>query len=151
MYELKKTQLLPVSMEKAWDFFSSPHNLSVITPPEMEFKILTTNLPDPIAEGMEIDYRVRPLLRIPMRWKSRLCEIENGFSFTDIQLKGPYSFWYHKHTFTPVGDKVLMTDSIKYKLPLGILGRWMHTLFVRKKLESIFEYRYKKLEQLFTK
>lgn len=149
IHEFKVEQHLPISLEKAWEFFSSPTNLSLITPPEMEFKILTKDLKKEIFEGMEIDYRVRPIFRIPMKWKTRLCKIENNYTFTDIQLKGPYSIWEHTHTFVKTEKGVQMTDVIRYKIPLGFLGNWMNSLFVRKKVENIFNFRRQKLEKLF--
>jgi len=149
IHHYKTEQQLPISIEEAWDFFSSPKNLSAITPPEMEFKILTKDLNKDIFEGMEIDYRVRPLLRIPMKWKTRLCQIDTKKSFTDIQLKGPYSIWEHTHTFEKNANGILMKDVIKYKVPMGIFGNWLNSLFIRKKIENIFNYRKETLEKIF--
>lgn len=151
IHEYKVQQTLPISLELAWDFFSSPKNLSVITPPEMDFKILTPELMEDIYEGMEIDYRVRPVFGIPMKWKTRLCKIENKKSFTDIQLKGPYSIWEHTHTFEKLENGILMVDVIRYKIPLGIFGNWLNSLFIRKKIKNIFDYRRETLEKLFKK
>jgi ligand-binding SRPBCC domain-containing protein len=149
IHEYEVEQKLPISLEMAWDFFSSPKNLSTITPPEMEFRILTENLKDEIHEGMEIDYKVRPLLRIPMKWKTRICKIEDKKTFTDIQLKGPYTIWEHTHHFQTCEDGILMRDYIRYKIPMGIIGHWMNSLFIRKKIKSIFDFRKETLEKLF--
>lgn len=149
IHEYSTHQLLPINIELAWDFFSSPKNLAIITPPEMEFKILSKDLKSEIFNGMEIDYRVRPLFGIPLKWKTGICNVESKKTFTDLQLKGPYSIWEHTHTFEIRENGILMKDVIRYKVPMGFLGNWMNTLFIRKKIEKIFEYRRETLEKLF--
>ncbi|MNI12965.1 hypothetical protein D3C81_1326940 [compost metagenome] len=75
--------------------------------------------------------------------------MEKNKSFTDFQLKGPYAYWNHFHEFIPNEKGVLVKDRIDYELPLGILGTIVHGVFVKKKLEQIFDYRYQVLEKLF--
>jgi ligand-binding SRPBCC domain-containing protein len=151
MHQYTAQQLLPMSLEEAWDFFSSPKNLSKITPPEMKFKILNQNLPQDVHEGMLIDYSVRPLWNIPMRWQTKIEKVEKLKSFTDSQLKGPYKVWQHTHTFTAVANGVLMNDVVLYKLPFGFIGRLVHSLIVKNKVAEIFEFRTQTLKQLFAK
>ena len=142
-------QFLPVTIEKAWDFFSSAKNLSLITPPAMDFKIVSDLADAPVYEGMLIDYTVRPLLGIKVRWQTEICKVQKPLFFTDRQVKGPYKLWEHTHTFTIQPNGVLMKDEVRYRLPLGILGGLMNQLVVRKKLEEIFRYREKTLLKLF--
>lgn len=148
-YTFKSEQLLPIDIEHAWNFFSSPGNLAKITPPEMEFRILTKLDGKDIYEGMHIEYIVRPLFGIPMRWKTEIGPTERLHSFMDKQIKGPYKVWEHTHTFTEVEGGVLMKDVVYYELPMGFLGDIAHRLLVRKKIEKIFEYRTKVLNSLF--
>lgn len=133
----------------AWAFFSSSKNLSKITPKEMNFVVLTNLSDDEIYPGMEIDYTVSPLLGIPMKWKTLITHVEFQKSFTDFQKKGPYKYWKHFHEFVPNEKGVLMKDTVNYELPMGILGSIAHRLFVKKKLEDIFNYRYRVLENSF--
>jgi len=100
-------------------------------------------------EGMEINYTVSPVLRIPMKWKTRITQVEDLKSFTDFQEKGPYKYWNHYHEFIPNEEGVLMKDTIDYELPFGILGKIAHSMFVRKKLENIFAFRNKVTDDLF--
>ncbi|MFZ1704045.1 MAG: SRPBCC family protein [Saprospiraceae bacterium] len=150
MYQYKTEQWLPISIEEAWRFFSSPQNLSTITPPEMEFKILS-NPESKIYEGMRIDYRVRPILGIPMYWQTEISHVQNEKHFVDKQLKGPYKKWEHTHTFTEKNGGVLVEDEIRYALPFSFIGRITHELFVRKKIENIFNFRKNILTQIFIK
>lgn len=150
MYQYKTEHWLPISIEEAWQFFSSPANLAVITPPEMDFKILST-IGNDIYEGMIIDYKVKPLLGIAVKWQTEICKVERGKYFTDKQLKGPYKVWEHTHSFIESNGGVLMKDVINYQLPFSFIGSIAHWLFVRKKIENIFNFRKNKLNKIFTK
>ena len=96
-----------------------------------------------------VDYYVSPLLGIKMSWQTEITETNFQKSFTDFQKKGPYKLWNHRHEFTENDNGVLMKDTIDYELPMGFLGEWAHKLFVRNKLEHIFEYRRVILEKMF--
>jgi ligand-binding SRPBCC domain-containing protein len=106
---------------------------------------------EPIYEGMEIDYIVSPLLKIPMKWKTKITEVEFQKNFTDLQAKGPYKYWSHFHELEANDKGVLVKDTVNYEMPFGILGIIAHKLIVKKKLESIFNYRYQILENKFNK
>lgn len=148
MYQLKRTQLVKTDLKTCWDFFSSPTNLSVITPDYMRFRVLTEQ-PAVMYEGLMIAYKVSPVLGIPLGWITEITHVEPGKYFVDEQRKGPYKIWHHEHHFEETAEGVLMTDIVSYTLPLGWLGKLAHVLFVRKQLEMIFDYRYRKVEALF--
>jgi ligand-binding SRPBCC domain-containing protein len=148
MYQLKRKQLVKTDLQTCWDFFSSPKNLSVITPEKMKFTVLTEQ-PETMYEGLMIAYKVSPVLGIPLGWITEIKTVKEGLFFVDEQRKGPYSIWHHEHHFEAVEGGVLMTDIVSYTLPLGFLGKFAHWLFVRKQLETIFEYRFKKVEEIF--
>ena len=150
MYVLERTQSVPVSVEKAWDFFSSPANLKEITPDYLGFHI-KSHLPDKMYEGLFIRYTVKPLLGIPMEWVTEITHIKDQEFFIDEQRKGPYKIWHHEHHFEPFDGGVRMFDRVSYELPVGILGRMMHPVLVKGKLDEIFNYRFKKVEELFGK
>jgi len=148
-YFYKDEQFLPVDINKAWDFFSSAENLAVITPPELGFKVLTSLDNQEIYEGMLIEYKVSPLFKIPLHWKTEISKVDKPHSFTDKQLKGPYKLWEHTHEFIVKGNGILMKDTVKYQLPFGIIGQLAHSLIVSKKLKHIFAYRKQILNQIF--
>lgn len=143
------SQHLPITMEEAWDFFSAAKNLAVITPPELDFKILTDLDGSEIYKGMMIDYKVKPMLGIPVHWKTEICSVNKPFQFTDLQVKGPYKLWKHTHTFSETKNGVLMRDEVEYILPFGWLGRLVHQLVVKQKIEHIFKYRKSVLNKIF--
>lgn len=149
MYILERVQELPVSLEFAWDFFSSPRNLQKITPPEMGFEILSDSGTEKMYAGQIITYRVRPLLNIPLFWMTEITHVEQGVYFVDEQRFGPYSLWHHSHFFKAIEGGVEMRDLVHYRLPMGFLGKIAHALFVQKQLEKIFNYRFRVLEEKF--
>ena len=107
MKRLKVEQFLPISLEKAWDFFSSPKNLNEITPPEMTFKILY-DIPEKMYEGLMISYKVSPMLNIPLDWVTEITHIKENEFFVDEQRLGPYSIWHHEHHFKEIDGGVEM-------------------------------------------
>lgn len=151
VYELKRTQFLPTSIDEAWDFFSSPANLKEITPDYLDFKI-TTDLGDgKMYAGQVITYRVRPLLGVPVRWMTEITHVKDKEYFVDEQRFGPYALWHHKHFFEAVEGGVEMTDLVHYAIPLWMGGPIAHALIVKSKLREIFDYRVKRVEELFGK
>lgn len=148
-YQLHRNQQLYTDLESAWAFFSSAHNLSKITPEEMNFRVLSAPDENQIYEGMIIDYKVSPLLGISMKWKTEIIKVEPLKCFVDFQKKGLYKLWHHLHEFEENKNGVLMTDTVDYELPFGILGDWAHNLIIEKKLNKIFEYRNKVLDEKF--
>jgi ligand-binding SRPBCC domain-containing protein len=148
MHKLVRIQRLPITVEAAWDFFSSPKNLKKITPPYMGFHIKFGG-DVPMYAGMLITYTVTPLLGIPMKWVTEITHVTDKKLFVDEQRVGPYSIWHHEHHFKAITNGVEMTDVIHYKLPLGILGEWLEPLIVKRKVEEIFEYRNTKMLELF--
>jgi ligand-binding SRPBCC domain-containing protein len=150
IFYYRTEQWLPADIQKAWAFFASPNNLALITPPEMNFTTLTNLDGLEIHAGMRIDYKIKPLFGIPMHWQTEITHVQKPFSFTDIQLKGPYRCWQHTHTFKEKDGGVLMEDVVKYQLPFGALGMLTHALLVRKKIGSLFAYRKVAIERIFT-
>lgn len=149
IYSLKKVQLLPVSLTEAWDFFSNPVNLAHITPANLGFRIISEHHGEKMYAGQIIEYVVKPLLRIPLYWITEITHVEHHNYFVDEQRYGPYSFWHHQHHFTETANGVEMVDIVHYKIPYWVLGDIANALFVKEQLKKIFEYRYRKAEELF--
>jgi ligand-binding SRPBCC domain-containing protein len=148
LYRLDRRQNFSVSLEEAWRFFSSPKNLPAITPPSLSLRIVG-DVTEPIYPGMIIPYRVAPLLGISIDWITEITHVRAPRYFVDEQRLGPYRFWHHEHHLRPLNSGVEMIDTVHYCLKFGPIGRLLHGLFIRTQLEEIFDFRYKKLEQLF--
>jgi len=148
IYSLEASQFLKISLSEAWDFFSSPDNLSKITPDHMGFEI-TSGTPEKMYTGQIITYKVSPILGIKTNWVTEITHVAEGHFFVDEQRFGPYRMWHHEHRFEAKGDGVLMTDRVSYKLPFGFLGRIAHAIFVKNQLKQIFEFREAYLSMVF--
>lgn len=148
LYQLRSKQFLPISMDEAWKFLSDPTNLQVITPTHMGFHILS-GAEKSMYAGQIIQYIVKPFPFMTTRWVTEITHVHEGSYFVDEQRFGPYALWHHKHFLRPIDNGVEMEDVIDYKLPFGILGRWGHSILVKKELLKIFKYREQKLSSIF--
>ena len=147
IYELHREQWIPAPLGRVFPFFADAHNLERITPAWLGFRILTPG-PIEIAAGTRIDYSLR-LAGVPVRWRTRISEWKPGERFVDTQERGPYALWEHHHHFRSLGNGVLMTDLVRYGLPLGALGRAAHALAVRSALAAIFDHRAREIRAIF--
>jgi ligand-binding SRPBCC domain-containing protein len=148
MFQFKRKQIIPTDLDTCWNFFSSPSNLKLITPPYMGFDVKTI-VPDTMYEGLIIAYTVKPLLGIPVEWVTEITHINKGVFFVDEQRIGPYKLWHHEHHFKEVAEGIEMIDIVSYELPFGKLGKLVEPILVAPKLKEIFDYRFKKVDELF--
>lgn len=141
-------QHLPVSLEDAWEFFSSPLNLNLITPENMSFEM--RHVPEgPMYEGMVLAYRISPFSGIKMNWLTEITHVLDRQYFIDEQRLGPYHIWHHEHHFRQTNQGVEMTDHLVYDIGWGVLGDFMGKLLVDRRVDEIFSYRRQKLEEIF--
>jgi ligand-binding SRPBCC domain-containing protein len=143
-YRFEDELFLPHPPEVIFPFFADARNLQVLTPPWLGFEILPP-VPESIGAGTLIDYRIR-LHGIPIRWRTAITAWEPPFRFVDEQLRGPYRRWIHEHTFEARGGGTVCRDRVRYAVPGGAL---VDALFVRPDVEKIFEFRRRKLGELF--
>lgn len=138
LHLLRATMRIRRPVEEIFPFFAAAENLERITPPELRFRIVTP-LPIDMREGALIDYRLR-LSGVPFGWRTEITGWDPPRSFTDAQLRGPYHTWIHRHAFEPDGEETLMTDEVRYRLPLWPFGE-VALPVVRRQLWRIFTHR----------
>ena len=131
-----------------FSYFSEAKNLEKITPDYLNFKILGMNTEN-IETGSLIDYQLR-IHGIPLKWKTRINNFEEGSSFIDEQIKGPYSKWLHKHDFISVRNGTLISDKVVYKIPLGFIGKLFAGWYIKKDVTNIFNYRNSVISKTFS-
>ena len=148
LYQIKKKQLLSLSLDDAWSFFSNPGNLPKLTPDWLNLEI-TSDLPDEMYEGMIISYKVHPILGIPFNWVTEITSVKEKSFFIDEQRFGPYRFWHHQHLFKKIDKGVEMQDIVSYALPFDPISRPVNKLLVGEKVKKIFEYREEVLKKTF--
>lgn len=145
VYTLERKQVVAMSRERCWQFFSDPRNLARITPPALGFRVLS-ELPPAIHPGLMIRYKVSPLFRVPMTWVTEITEVRAPDYFVDEQRVGPYRMWHHEHTFRTVdATHTEVHDLVHYVPPLGPLGAILNRLVIRRQLDQIFRFRERQL------
>jgi ligand-binding SRPBCC domain-containing protein len=131
-------------IQEVFAFFCDPANLEKITPPWLRFEIKSAG-PMELREGSLIDYRLR-LHGIPLSWRSRISIWDPPHRFVDEQVRGPYRLWRHEHTFAEQNGGTMVRDHVDYAVP----GGWLiHKLMVERDVEKIFEFRHRKLSEIF--
>lgn len=139
-YVLERAQTIPLSRPATFAFFGAAHNLERITPPYLQFKVLTP-APIKMAAGALIDYQLA-LYGVPFHWRTLIEAWEPETRFVDRQINGPYSLWHHTHTFEALGpQQTLMRDVVQYRVEWGPIGGLAHEFFVRRMVNEIFAYR----------
>jgi ligand-binding SRPBCC domain-containing protein len=143
-FDYKGELLIAGALDEVFSFFLDAANLEVITPPWLNFKIITPR-PVEMRVGAIIDYRLH-VRGLPMRWRTLITCWEPPFRFVDEQVRGPYRIWVHEHTFEQKGSQTLASDHVRYSPP----GGWItDRLFVRRDIERIFAYRTEALRRRF--
>ena len=147
-FVLERRQEIRGDLAHVFSFFKDPHNLAKITPPWLRFRVQWATDAE-VRRGTRIGYVIK-WLGLPMRWESLIAEYEENERFVDEMLVGPYTRWYHTHTFRQVGGSVEVGDRVEYALPLGPLGRLAHAVLVGHQLRAIFDYREARIRELFS-
>lgn len=144
-YILESRGWLAKPRGEVFPFFANPANLALITPPWLRFRLLTEA--PVIVAGAVLEYRIS-WLGAPVRWRTFIREYDPPFRFVDVQVRGPYARWEHRHLFLEEAGGTWVEDRVTYRLPLGPLGRLAHALVVRRQLDAIWRYRRARLSEL---
>ena len=147
LHQLTTRQTVQAPIEKVWEFSSRPDNLNLLTPPSLDFRILSGD-DHAMHNGQIISYSIRILPMIRVRWVTEIKHVVPLSSFVDEQRVGPYKLWHHRHEFVPSADGVDIIDTVHYTLPFAFVGEFMHILWVRRRLQKIFGYRRERMQEL---
>ena len=144
-YRLSTELVVAESRERLFDFFADAHRLEAITPPWLQFSVVTPR-PIDMAVGVLIDYKLR-LRGVPIRWRSKISVWNPCCEFVDEQVNGPYRYWRHLHSFEEFDGGTRVRDEVRYAVPLSWIA---HPLFVRRDLTKIFQFRRARMSEIFT-
>lgn len=148
IHSLHREQFIPAPLNEVWAYFADPKNLNAITPPDMNIEIVAGGDTTMYA-GQIIEYRVEFIRGLRSLWLTEIAHVQEGEYFVDEQRVGPYRFWFHEHRFAPSSGGVMMTDHVTYAAPFDLLGEILIALWIRRRLEAIFDYRTQKITELF--
>ena len=145
-HTLRRTQVVATPLEETFAFFADPHNLEAITPPWLRFRIVEA--PAHLERGALLRYRLR-LFGVPIGWLTEIRAWDPPGEFTDVQMRGPFQLWEHRHRLTAIGNGTEITDEVRYRLFLGPLGELVRRVVVGRWLDSIFDYRARAVAEWF--
>tara|TARA_B100000427_G_scaffold329091_2_gene344046 strand:- start:125 stop:583 length:459 start_codon:yes stop_codon:yes gene_type:complete len=148
LHQLKYTTIIDADIEQVWNFFSNPKNLEELTPKNMKFEIKNTDDTSMYA-GKLIAYNITPLARIPMTWVTEITQHKQQDYFIDEQRFGPYKFWHHLHKFIEEEGKTKMIDEVSFAYYGGFIGDLVQHSLITKRIKDIFQFRTKKISDLF--
>lgn len=148
IHYLIREQVIPAPVEQVWEYFCNPANLNEITPPDMNFEIVR-GADIKMYAGQLIEYRVEFIRGIHSLWLTEIAHVQANRYFVDEQRVGLYRFWYHEHIFEPSGRGTRMIDKVTYVVPYGVFGDALNSIWIRKRLEGIFDYRRRKIVVMF--
>jgi len=148
LYHIFRRQRLPIDIDTAWDFFSSPENLAKITPEYFDVRI-KNEVPAKIYQGLIIVYVMQVVPGFPFSWVTEFTHVQKPDLFVDEQRFGPFKFWHHKHKLEEIKGGIEVVDILDYAMSYFVIGQLAHGAFVRKLLESVFDYRREALERIF--
>ncbi|MGE0159218.1 MAG: TIGR01777 family oxidoreductase [Gemmatimonadales bacterium] len=120
-----------------------PGALERLTPPWGEVEVVARS--GGIRDGGEVEMRIR---RGPttFHWHVRHRDYEAGRQFRDEQVSGPLKSWLHTHRFLPLaGGGTRVEDEIEVEPPLGAAGAAFGPAFIRRELDRLFRFRYRRL------
>ncbi len=145
---LRRRQLVPAPLNEVWEYFCDPRNLNELTPPGMNFLIVSVD-PGRMMAGQLIEYRVEFIRGLRSLWLTEIAHVRENEYFVDEQRIGPYQFWYHEHRFVAAEGGTWMTDKVTYSVGFGPLGDLLNILWVGRRLKSIFDFRAEKIKAIF--
>ena len=149
LYTLYAKQTVNKEINLLWDFFKKPSNLNKLTPEDVHFKI-KSGKSDDFYQGKIISYKIQILKIFTLNWVSEITQVKEGSYFIDNQISGPYKLWHHEHHFKSHDNGTTdIIDKVTYKIPFYILGKFMHKIFIKRKLLNIFMFRQKQINNLF--
>jgi ligand-binding SRPBCC domain-containing protein len=132
--------------QEVFAFFAEPTVLERLTPPALRLRLVNREVT--MTVGAVLEFRLRWLGVVPLRWRAFVREWDPPFRFVDVQVRGPYARWEHRHRFLEEGGGTWVEDRVTYRLPLGPLGRVAHALLVKRQLRELWAYRHRQLAEL---
>jgi ligand-binding SRPBCC domain-containing protein len=158
-------QWIPVPLERVFSFFSDPLNLPRLMPAELAAEIMSVQKGPPTSHGTAassaaagvgteiiLSVRLLPFMPYRTRWVARIVEFERNRHFVDVQAKGPFRRWRHRHEFESTERHgkpgTLVRDDVEYDLGFGLLGDVVARWLVARKVQSTFAARQRRLEEL---
>ncbi len=148
IHRLRTRQVVPVSLDEMWAFYSNPRNLALITPDLYGFRI-TSDPPERMYPGLMITFEMRPLPGVAIAYSTVITHVEERVRFVDEQRFEPYSLWHHQHEFREVEGGTEVLDDMHYLFPGGPVGDLVARYIMRPQLHDLFRFRRDAIRERF--
>lgn len=136
---------LPKPRVEVFAFFADPVNVPSVMPPSLRVRLGAS--PPAMAAGAVFDLRL-VWLGVPLRWRAFVREYDPPVRFLDVQVRGPYARWEHRHLFLVDGEGTRVEERVVYRLPFGPLGRLAHTVLIGRQLATLWAYRRQRISHV---
>jgi len=160
-YHAEFEQWIAVSLEEVFEFFADPTNLPRIMPAWMRVQIEEIATVPPLGsstshfagEGTRFLASYRALPFLPMRIRSEAQIVGFGLNefFADVQSKGPFRSWHHRHEFAEENRGGIpgtrLRDLIEYEIGFEPMGSVVNALFIAPQMRRTFAYRQHAVER----
>jgi ligand-binding SRPBCC domain-containing protein len=140
-----KQSLIRASPERVFEFHEQPNVLVLLTPPTESAQVIQSAKISEVGSQAIVETRI--LGPIKGKWIAEHTLYDPPRMFEDVQIKGPFSSWRHRHIVEPTADGAILRDEIDYEPPLGFLGRLMAPILIQPRLQKLFEYRHEVTRQ----
>ena len=144
-YVMESRLWLARSRPDVFAFLADPANLARVMPPSLRVRLLTPEVR--MQAGAVLDFRLA-WLGLPLSWRLFVREWDPPYRFVDVQVRGPYARWEHRHRLLAEGDGTWLEDRVTYRLAAGAVGRAAHALVVGRQLRAAWAYRRARLQAL---
>jgi len=78
---------------------------------------------------------------VRQRLTSKITAFDRPRSFEDQQASGPFASFWHRHEFAETRGTTVMTDLVRYRAPLGLIGSLAELAFLDRYLRAFLERR----------
>lgn len=135
-----KESLIHATAERVFAFHEQANALELLLPPWETATVIQAARISAVGSRAIIDTSI--LGPVKVRWIAEHTRYEPPHFFEDVQIKGPFRSWRHRHVIREHPDGATLRDEIEYDLPLGPLGKLVAPWLVEPRLRRLFEYRH---------
>lgn len=150
-HSISRGHLVHASVEELWDFISNPDNLEKLTPATFKTKRTGDTTIKRIQEGSCSSYKIRLFPLVYINWDARFINVKDKEEYTDVQVAGPFKRWEHQHQIISQNNQTFMRDIITFEPPFSMIGSWLVRVFIKPRIQYLFNYRDKQFDVLFPK
>ena len=135
-----RESIIRAAPARVFAFHELPDALARLTPPWESSRVVQAAKISEVGSEAIVETRILGL--IPVRWVARHTIYEPPHLFEDVQVKGPFRFWRHRHLIEPHAQGATLRDEIEYEPPFSFIGQLAEPFLITPRLTKLFDYRH---------